>query len=1070
MEPQTELPESLDTQLREFEMRLMLMESFSAVSGMAVSILVGPVILFTIDRFIETPVLARYILTGTSILWIGLLLRRWSYFWIWSPRTTSDLAKLLQTYFGGLGDRLQSAVELSEAAELPEGTSPSLTRAALQQVANESLGHDFKAAVPAEEARVRSIWMAVLGCILIIGYILVPDMVLNTTLRWAMPWRDIPRLTFTVLENLPHELVVAHGEPVEFVCRIQPHSRWRPNKITVRVDSGKEISAAYEFDGAHIQIPGLTRDTTAVFRAGDSTRAIKIQPVFRPELKEIEAIVTPPAYLGLDKKTLPLSATQNSFVAGSHLSIVGVASRPLSEAQLLIFPAGDAQSEAPMNAEPLRQLRAELHGPVFTIEDAPAEDLSGNVHLEWRDQDGLRCIKPFPLRVSTFADQPPNVELSGVADGMTILEDKVLALKVSASDEYGVKDTWLEWSAKPDVAGLEKPTQHGASTPAKGASNQKNLAQNISFSSAVEKVQGDTVITFVACATDLLPGRSVARSRPISVRVMSKSTHAELTRSRIDQLRQQLADEHRNEQRVFEETEATSRTLKDSNREQIADDLTRLEAAQDASTKNLQKLTDELQNTVREALQNNSVPESTVADIQKIIEQLEKDANPSMKEASQSIRAAKQDPSKATEALEKAAEAQQKAMAAMSKASPGINAGNAALRTRNFHTRLLSAAKLEATLCTELSSLPASGVGATLGSLSEFEREVLKKHTIKQKDLAQSIGTLAYELEAFLEQAPNSAYQTVHDEIIAKDAVSAIVDIAENVKINLRYRASERAEEWAKQFTVWANLARGAKGDSKGKSGTDPSESGDSENSKEDDPELANYVVAMARVAQQQDELRSQTELLESNRDKDSYYSAVADLSTRQEELRVDLETLRDRATVDGSLLATLGSIEKVPAQKFAKFYPITSQSEFLMRAVVDHLGEPRTDTPVIGKQTAIIELLAPPGDDESDSSKGSPSEKKLRQMMQKLMTPPKPSNGNDGHAEGDSLAGGGSHGPVLTAKTQARQIEKGSTADVSEWPAEFRALMQSYFQQTEGIRQDDSISNSGVSREKSAP
>ena len=209
----------------------------------------------------------------------------------------------------------------------------------------------------------------------------------------------------------------------------------------------------------------------------------------------------------------------------------------------------------------------------------------------------------------------------------------------------------------------------------------------------------------------------------------------------------------------------------------------------------------------------------------------------------------------------------------------------------------------------------------------------------------------------------------------------------------------------------------------------------------------------MTRVAQQQDDLRTQTELLEANRDKDSYYSDVADLSTKQEELRVDIEALRDRATVDGSLLATLGSIEKVPAQKFARFYPITSQSEFLMRSVVDHLAEPRTDTPVIGKQTAIIELLAPPGDDESDSSKGSPSEKKLRQMMRKLMTPPKPSSGNDGHAEAESLAGGGSKGPELTAKAQTRQIEKGSATDVSEWPAEFRTLMQSYFQQAEGIR-----------------
>jgi hypothetical protein len=193
--------------------------------------------------------------------------------------------------------------------------------------------------------------------------------------------------------------------------------------------------------------------------------------------------------------------------------------------------------------------------------------------------------------------------------------------------------------------------------------------------------------------------------------------------------------------------------------------------------------------------------------------------------------------------------------------------------------------------------------------------------------------------------------------------------------------------------------------------------------------------------------------LLEASRETDFYHSGVAELSSKQEDLRVDLEKLRDQATIDGSLLASLGSVEKVPAQKFARFYAATSQSESLMRSVVDHLNDLRTDAPVVGKQTVIIELLSPPGEEDSAPSKGSPSEKKLQKMMRKLMTPPKPSKGNDGHYEGDSLESSRSLGSPLASKSQTRQIEKGSAADVSEWPAEFRALMQSYFQQADSIR-----------------
>ncbi len=1052
MDTPTELPESLDTQLREFEMRLMLVETFSALSGTLLALLAGPAILFAMDRFLETPILARSILTSTSALWIGLLLKRWSHFWIWSPRSASDLAKLLQNYFGSLGDKLQSAVELSEAAHLPAGTSPSLTRAALQQVASESLEHNFNSAVPAEEARFRSMWAAFFACALVIGYILVPDMILNTIKRWAMPWNHLPRMTFASIEELPKELIVAHGEPVEFVCRLKPDSKWRPKTIHLRLVSGKNLSANYEYDGAHFQIPPLTTDTVAHFRAGDSLRSMNITPVLRPEMKELEAIATPPAYLGLEKKTAPLTAAQSTFVAGSKLSIVGVATRPLSEAHLLVFPKDDPSGDPKTNPDPLRQLRGEIHGPVFTIEESPVEDLSGNASLEWRDQDGLRCTKPFPIRISVSPDMPPHVELSGIADGTTILEDKVLALKLSATDDYGVKETWIEWTAKPDVSGVEKPTHQGTSARAKGTPDKKNQSQNVSFSSALERIPVDTVVSLVACSTDFLPGRAASKSTPTSVRVMSKSKHAELTRSRIDQLQQQLGDETRNEQRVLEETEATSRILKDSSKEQIAEDLARIEAAQNANSKSLQKLINELQSALREALQNNSIPESTIADIQKIISQLETDATSAMQQAADGIQSAKADSSKAAESLEKAVEAQRKAVATMSEANPAINAGNTALRTRNFHTRLVSAAASEKNLCTELASLPASGVGATVGSLSDFEREVLKKNANKQKELAQSIGTLAYELEAFLEQAPNPDYQLVHDEITSKDAVAAIVDISDNVKINLRYRASERAEEWAKQFSFWADLIRGGKGSSKEKGDSDPSQSEDSPDQK-DDPEVANYIVALTRIAQQQDELRAQTELLEASRETDFYHSGVAELSSKQEDLRTDLEKLRDQATIDGSLLASLGSVEKVPAQKFARFYPATSQSESLMRSVVDHLNDLRTDAPVVGKQTVIIELLSPPGEEDSAPSKGSPSEKKLQKMMRKLMTPPKPSKGNDGHYEGESLESSRSLGSPLASKSEARQIEKGSAADMSEWPAEFRALMQSYFQQADSIR-----------------
>src|SRR5262245_60775395 len=212
-----QLPDSLLAQLRAFETRLKRMETTVAIGGAIAGLLITYVLLFAVDRLINTPVAARIALTVSGAAFVALFAQGWAHRWLWFRRGPAQLAKLLQKHFRVLGDRLQGVIELTQTDKLPDNISPALLRAAVRQVADDSGKHDFRDAVPVRPARRWAI-----AAVLVLGltaapFALVPKAATNAVKRWAMPWADIERYTFTTVEALPNELYVAHGEEFPLV-------------------------------------------------------------------------------------------------------------------------------------------------------------------------------------------------------------------------------------------------------------------------------------------------------------------------------------------------------------------------------------------------------------------------------------------------------------------------------------------------------------------------------------------------------------------------------------------------------------------------------------------------------------------------------------------------------------------------------------------------------------------------------------------------------------------------------------------------------------------------------------
>ena len=105
------LPGDLAGRLYAFRRRVWLIKIIEAICGAIVGVLVGYLLLFTIDRLAETPVGVRYALLTVAVVAsaaVPVAFHRW----IWRHRGLDQVARLVSRRFPGIGDQLLGIIEL----------------------------------------------------------------------------------------------------------------------------------------------------------------------------------------------------------------------------------------------------------------------------------------------------------------------------------------------------------------------------------------------------------------------------------------------------------------------------------------------------------------------------------------------------------------------------------------------------------------------------------------------------------------------------------------------------------------------------------------------------------------------------------------------------------------------------------------------------------------------------------------------------------------------------------------------------------------------------------------------
>jgi hypothetical protein len=1031
-----QLPDSLIVQLRSYEARLRRMETIAAVTGGLAGLLITYVLLFAADRFVNTPIVARIVLTLSGAILAALFAQGWARYWLWNRRGPADLAKLLQKHFRVLGDRLQGVIELTETKDLPENISPALLRAAIRQVAEDSGRQDFTQAVPTQSARRWALAAVLVGALVATPFVLAPRAASNAAQRWVMPWADIERYTFTTVEDLPRELFVPHGEKFELAVDLREDSVWKPSQASARIGAQERLHAEVQEGKAVFKFPGQTKEGVVDLRFGDFLKEIAVHPLHRPELKALAAHVQLPDYLGYPGQKLPLHGSAAEFLTGSKVAFEGTISRNIGTGSLGV---GDKQHAATAN------------GLSFTTPALPLQELGQAIVLRWTDIHGLSPMQPYHLRIGASKDAEPRVELQGMQEQeLAILPHEEIRLTLAASDDYGLREMWVAWTTrrvgekgeaaqikKADKAWLEaawsdwvsqsakrkaKPTGPAELPRISGSHTDKELVRPLVWAPAQLGVPQDSVVELTGYALDFFPERAPVSSWKYTIYVLSPEKHAERIRERMDQVLKQLDERIRDEERALEEAKTITENKKDLNSERTSDEIRKVEASEKANEEALQKLTEQMAEVMKDALRNKEILHDTLNEWSKIHDTLAEKAAPEMQGAQQQMAQASQSQQQREQQMQKAQEHQQNALNAMREAASKMQTTNENLFARNFYNRLRHAASSELQISDGLKRLAKMTVGLRPDEIAEGDRKEFDGVGSKQETAVKDVDSIQNDMSSFLRRVQNEKYQAVVSEMEDTRVVTELNELTGFIKANLGLKSVGRAKAWGDQLNKWAEMIQ-SECECKGGGG-------------EMDPDLMELMIAMVRAAVAQDGIREQTTELDRQKEVNATYTAdSAKLGVTQNQLA-----------------GTVKEIEENP--KFGKFMqevgPVLGKVRELMAEVSGDLQKPKTDQETVATQGIVIELLVPPDKKGGKQSQSMAQMQRRMQQMMQQMTRARTAGRNNAKAA-STLAGTSAEGPAAGRKTDGRTVEKsGGAANAGDLPEEFRDALQSYFQQVE--------------------
>jgi hypothetical protein len=604
IESQTRLqiPASLADQLATFRRRVWSTKMAEAVACAAAAVLVAYLVLFALDRWLDTPRTVRWLLAvaaGVGCLLVPYYLHRW----VWRNRRFEQLARLLARRLPRVGDQLLGVIELAQS-DSEQARSRRLCEAAIEQAAVDTARRDLTAAAPPSFVRPAAVLatLAALGAVALAA--LYPLAAANAWARLANPWHEVPRYTFAAAERLPAEFVVPHGEDFDVVAKLLPTAEWKPGEATLAIGRQLPLRTALEGDNYQFSAAPQISDSPMQLTIGDWSQQVLLKPMLRPELTELAAVVTLPSYLGRDEK-LQLDARGGtaSVVKGSQVDLTATISRDLTAAAIVGIDT------ASQSIEPA--------GTTF-IARAGALDERRELELSWRDEFGLDAKQPFKLAIDAVDDAAPTISCEDLPRRKVVLDSEQLTFQITARDDYGVREIGMAWQGIKHE--LNPDPDQGEKLLAPGGPEATIHTASGTFSAKSLGI-APQAIELRLYTNDYFPDRQRVYSAPYLLFVLDAEQHAIWVTEQLAKWHRQALEVRDREMRLFE----TNKQLRElsaaeldspTNRKRIEEQA----AAERANGRRLASLNTNGQELLKQAARN---PEIGVGHLERWAEMLQ---------------------------------------------------------------------------------------------------------------------------------------------------------------------------------------------------------------------------------------------------------------------------------------------------------------------------------------------------------------------------------------------------------------------------------------------------------------
>ncbi len=1003
-----ELPASVRAQLRAFQRRLLVIETTVAVVGGLCGLLAAYALLFISDRLWDTPAWLRVALAVVCVVGFATGASFWLTRWVWRRRDDPQLAILIQRHFPRLGDRLLGIVELAKSAgDGGRSTSPALLRAAMEQVAGEASAFDFRRAAPARPARLWTTAGVVLLVVVVAGMGWLPAAGVNAWHRLVNPVAQIARYTLVRLRGLPDRLVVAYGEPFTVTASVEEGSRWLPDRGRARFEHQPAVDAPVVERAATFELPGQREPGTLAVKIGDATGRVRVQPEYRPELKELRAVIELPAYLGHPVATQTVANGSLELVVGSKLTLAGQVSRALAEA---------SEQEA-WSVE-----RDGFRSPVLEITDGRL------LTIRWSDVLGLSSREPYTLQLRARPDAAPGVDCRGLERVTAILEDEILQFEVAGEDDFGVKEIGVVWEGSGRAETGLTPT-NSAWAVAQGGQQEKKVAGPVRFSPLALNLKPQKV-TLRARAVDYRPGREASSSEPYTIYVLDKVEHAKLLQQQFERLLEKLEEIARTEESLFELNQQLAEKLKESGAEAA---LQEQERGERTNTEALRRMQEEGLKLLEEALRNKSIDEKVLAQWAELLKKLEQLAQEGMPKVAQSLAQARQQPQQREGPMNQALTQQEQVLKELSELLNQMNRANQEMAAGNFINRLMMAAGQERDIGSDLRGVVPETIGLAADKLPPLLRGRIDRLQDRQERTQQTVKHIQDDLDGFFSRTRQPLYGEVSRAMVETRVTEELGKVAVLIEQNTGGQAIEQANRWALQLEEWAKLLDDDKGDGGGGGGGGGQASA----------QLLELLMKLMRVRQTEEGLREQTRFLEEHKPGNAGY---------------------------GESTARLGQLQHAlvaSVQKIGEEYPypqvlgLLDEVEDAMTDAARFLDVPQTDKETVAAETEVIELLGKTckkcagGGGGGGAPNLSALSPELMAMLMRMM------GEGAGRTGGGSTAGGDTErvpdttvGPAEGAAPEERPVEKAGGRTGESLPAEFRDALEAYFQAVEELEE----------------